>query len=133
MNVLRATDLAVPGIGALTAGALALAGLHEIAIGALCGAAIASASWVGMHVIGRRLVVEGGGNRPLMAVLMGLKLIAIAALVLVSVTVLGFSGVGVACGLSAMPVGVLLTVAVLGTGSRGSHGGDTVTEVKGDA
>ena len=133
MNVLRATDLAVPTIGVLASGALALAGLGEVAIGTLCGAAIASASWVGLHVIGRRLVGEGGGNRPLMAVLMGFKLIAIAAAVLVSVTVLGFNGVGVACGLSAMPCGVLLTVAILGTGSRGSDEGDTVTEVKGDA
>lgn len=133
MNVLRATDLAVPGVGALTSGALALAGQHEIAIGALCGAAIASVSWVGLHVIGRRLVAEGSGNRPLMAVLMALKLVAIAALVLVTVTVLGLSGVGVACGLSAMPCGVLLTVAILGTGGRGAQGEDTVTEVKGDA
>ena len=133
MNVLRATDLAVPGIGALTAGGLALAGQHEIAIGALCGAAIASASWVGMHVIGRRLVGEGGGNRPLLAVLLGFKLVVIAALVLVSVTVLGFNGVGVACGLSAMPCGILLTVAILGTGGRSPDQGDTATEVKGDA
>ncbi len=133
MNVLRAIDLAVPTIGALASGALALAGLREIAAGTLCGAAIASASWLGLHLIGRRLVGEGGGSRPLMAVLMGFKLLAIAALVLVSVTVLGLSGVGVAVGLSAMPCGVLLTVAILGTGRRGSDRGDTVTEVKGDA
>ncbi len=133
MNVLRATDLAVPALGALASGALALAGLGEIAAGTLCGAAIASASWLGLHTIGRRLVDEGGASRPLMAVLMGLKLIAIAALVLVSVTVLGLSGVGVAVGLSAMPCGVLLTVAVLGTGRRGTDDADSVTEVKGDA
>ncbi|MBW2261450.1 MAG: hypothetical protein JRG91_05690 [Deltaproteobacteria bacterium] len=133
MNVLRATGLAVPAIGALASGALALAGLYEVAAGALCGAAIASASWVGLHVIGRRLVGEGGGNRPLMAVLMGFKLVAIAALVLVSVTILELSGVGVAVGLSAMPCGILLTVAILGTGGRGSNEGDTAAEVKGDA
>jgi len=133
MNVLRAIDLAVPAIGALAAGALALAGSYEVATGALCGAAIASVSWVGLHRIGRRLVGEAGGSRPLMAVLMGFKLIAIAALVFVSVTILGLSGVGVAVGLSAMPCGVLLTVAILGTGSRGSDVEDTAAEVKGDA
>ena len=133
MNVLRATDLAVPAIGGLTAGALAIAGLTEVAVGALCGAAIASASWVGLHVIGRRIVRKDGTNRPLLAVLLGFKLLVIAGLVFVSVNVLKFNGVGMAIGLSALPCGVLLTAAVLGTGNRDADSQDTHTEVEGDA
>jgi hypothetical protein len=133
VKVLRAIDLAVPAIGALASAGLAAAGLTGVAIGAVCGTVIASLSWGGLHLIGRHLIGSGGQTRLLLAALMGLKFLAISALVLVSVTLLGMSGIGVAVGMSAMPLAILTMFALFGSGSGEAARDGQSTEVKGDA
>jgi hypothetical protein len=124
--------VAVPALGALASAILALSGLTGMAAGAVCGTVVASASWLGLHHLGRRLVGARDEHRTLVAVLLVTKFVAVSALVLVAVTVLGIDGIGMAVGLSAMPVGVVLMAAILGTGAR-HPGRDQATEVKGDA
>jgi hypothetical protein len=133
VKVLRAIDLAVPAIGALASAGLAVAGLTGVAMGAVCGTVIASLSWGGLHLIGRRLVASAEQTRLLLAALMALKLLAISALVLVSVTLLGMSGIGVAVGLSAMPLAILTMFALFGPGTGEAVEDDQSTEVRGDA
>jgi hypothetical protein len=133
VNVLRAIDLAVPVLGGLATAGLAAAGLGHVAIGALCGTVIAALSWTGLHVMGRRLVSSGHRSRDVHACLMGFKRVFIASLVLVSVTILGLNGIGVAVGLSSLPAGIILMVTFVGTGSGDPREDDPATEVKGDA
>ncbi len=136
MKLLLLTDVAVVGVGILATAGLALAGLHEQATGAACGAVIGATSWVAMHFLGRRLVRASSRSRVFIGTLMGSKLMITAALVFLAVHVLGFDGVGMAVGLSALPVGIVL-MALIGPSMllAGGKGEDEqpATEVKGDA
>ena len=136
MKLLRATDAAIPVIGALITLALLLAGRMEMAIGSTAGVLIATVSWIAMHRVGRRLVRGGSRNQALLAMVLGLKLVVVATLVFLAVHVLDFSGLGVAAGLGCMPLGIILMFIVAGP-PRDPEGeaddGQPVTEVKGDA
>jgi hypothetical protein len=133
---LKATDVAVPAIGAAVAAGLAIAGRWDAAVGAGCGAVIASGSWLLMHALGRRLVAGGTRSQLVIGLLMTLKLVAMGALVFLAIRVLGFDGIGVLLGLSAMPAGVILMAVILGP--KGTIAGrrsedEIATEVEGDA
>lgn len=136
MRLLSATDLAVPIIGALIAAALLLAGKIDMATGATAGAIIATASFIAMHHLGRRLLGAGSRSQLVLALILGLKLMATATLVFVAVHVLGFDGIGMAAGLSSMPAGIIAMFVIAGPGRApegDSDGTRPATEVKGDA
>lgn len=133
MKLLRAIDLAIPAIGTLACGALALAGLHSTAAGAVCGAVVAAASWAGLRLLGRRLVESSTRGTIGIALMIFVKLLVVAALVFVSVALLGLSGIGVAIGLSSLPLGVVLMAALVGPDGRDAPGAKRGAEVEGDA
>jgi len=136
LKLLKATDAAIPIIGALVTLGLVVAGRWNMAIGSTAGAVIATASWLVMHRVGRRLVRGGTRTQLILALVLGLKLTFMAGLVFLAVHVLGFDAMGVAAGLGAMPLGVILMFVVAGP-PRDREGaadpGRPVTEVKGDA
>ncbi len=125
MKVLTAIDLAVPLAGALASAGLWIAGLGSTAQGALAGTVLAVASWTSIHFLGRRLMrASGSRSKPFLAMLMGGKLMAMAGLTWLAIRILGFDGIGVAVGLSSLPLGIVAAAALAGPESWGAEPGD---------
>ena len=133
MKLLRIADFIVPATGFAAAAIIAAFGLTQMAVGAVAGAVIGTTSWVLLRFLGSRLMRGGEKRRALIASLMGSKILLMAALLWVAIGPLGFDGIGVAAGLSALPLGLVVMSLASSLGAAQTPSDEAATEAEGDA
>lgn len=120
MNIINICDISIPTTGIIFSIALFASGFFSEAQGCLAGAVIVSADWLIIRW-GAAKLLKGQkiATRGAFYFIWGIKFLVLAVFIFFIINLLNFNGLGVAVGVSCLPVGIIVgTVTAKTKGKR---------------